>query len=467
MPTVNRLRFGCRRGCGRIARQAVLPLAALLLWHPLASAQELESPADSVATPPLITSVVITGNRQTKSHIILREIKSQVGTPFDPAVVEADRMRLLNLRLFSRVDIAGVPVADGVQLVISLEEAWYIYPYPIFFMNDRDWGKLSYGAGLLHYNFRGRRETLAVSGWAGYNPALQLDYGNPWMFNHANLFGRWNFYTQTVRNRFLTTARQEVNEKRWGGMFTLGRRFGLFNFFSLGFGYSSLRFDPQQVRNPRNNELLDLSGEDNRASVIASYLYDARDFYEYPRGGSYVNLWAKRVGFTPAAQRYWRYGVDVRRYRKIYQGVALAGRGMADLSSRQVPLDDLVNFGFRHRIRGHFYRQLHGENLALTSVELRVPLIPLRYHRLEQTRLFQDSLLGRYMRTLKFGVSAGLFADYGVIWNHAGGFDLDRGRGGFGAGLHIHMPYLNVLRLEAAFNEDGKLEGLVDVGVAF
>ncbi|NUM78186.1 hypothetical protein HUU40_27805, partial [candidate division KSB1 bacterium] len=108
-----------------------------------------------------------------------------------------------------------------------------------------------------------------------------------------------------------------------------------------------------------------------------------------------------------------------------------------------------------------------GENLALTSVELRVPLIPLRYHRLEQTRLFQDSLLGRYMRTLKFGVSAGLFADYGVIWNHAGGFDLDRGRGGFGAGLHIHMPYLNVLRLEAAFNEDGKLEGLVDVGVAF
>jgi len=37
MPTVNRLRSGCRHGFGRIARQAVLPLAAVLLWHPLAT----------------------------------------------------------------------------------------------------------------------------------------------------------------------------------------------------------------------------------------------------------------------------------------------------------------------------------------------------------------------------------------------------------------------------------------------
>ncbi|MDZ7266594.1 MAG: BamA/TamA family outer membrane protein [candidate division KSB1 bacterium] len=466
---MNRQCAGCRCDFHLPARsfRFWLPWVALLLGQPPALAQEPELAPDSLAPPALITSVVITGNRQTKAQIILREIKSQVGTVFDPEVVEADRMRLLNLRLFSRVDIAGVAVADGVQLVITVQEAWYIYPYPIFFMNDRDWGKLSYGAGLLHYNFRGRRETLAISGWAGYNPALQLDYGNPWMFNHANLFGRWSFSAQTERNRYLTTSRQEVNEKRLGGMFTLGKRFGLFNFFSLSFGYSSLRFEPQHVRDPRSNAMLDLGGADNRASVIASYLRDARDFHEYPRRGSYVSLWVKRTGFTATAQRYWRYGGELRRYRKIYRGVALAGRGMADFASRRVPLDDLVNFGFRHRIRGHFYRRLHGENLALASVELRVPLIPLRYHRLEESPLFQDSLIGRYMRTLKFGVSAGLFADYGVIWNHADGFTPDRGRAGFGAGLHLHMPFLNVLRLEAAVNEDGRLEGLVDVGVAF
>lgn len=456
----------------KIAVVVILVCAGNFVTGSPVAAQTQEAAAESLLTQPfdnapVITSLVITGNRHTKHHIILREIQVKVGDVLDPEVLEADRKRLLNLRLFSHVEIDGIPVEDGVQLIITVYESWYIYPYPIFFMNDRDWDKLSYGAGLLHYNFRGRRETLALSGWAGYNPSLQLDYGNPWMFGNANIFGRWRFYTQTVRNRFLSNAFQEVNEKRWGGNFTVGKRFGLFTFFSITAGYSSLRFTPESVHDPVDNEVIDLSGRDNRGSLVASFLYDARDFYEYPRAGTYALLWGKRVGLTTNYTPYWRYGFDVRRYQKIYKGLALGARGMADLSPSDVPLDDLVNFGYRNRIRGHFYRRLHGDNLAQAGLELRVPIIPLRYHRIDQNPLFQDTMFGRYFKTVKFGVSAGLFADYGVIWNHGEGFHPEDGRSGFGAGLHIHMPYLNVLRLEAAFNEDGKLEGLVDVGVAF
>ncbi|NUM74128.1 hypothetical protein HUU40_07190, partial [candidate division KSB1 bacterium] len=108
------------------------------------AAQTQEAEAESLQTQPfdnapVITSLVITGNRHTKHHIILREIQVKVGDVLDPEVLEADRKRLLNLRLFSHVEIDGIPVEDGVQLIITVYESWYIYPYPIFFMNDRDW----------------------------------------------------------------------------------------------------------------------------------------------------------------------------------------------------------------------------------------------------------------------------------------------------------------------------------------
>ena len=159
----------------------ILLLAPVLWLAGAARPQEAATTGDSTvispnSSPPRICAIIIAGNRRTKPHVILREMQSQVGKPADAEVLARDRKRILNLGIFSRVDIQGYRVAGGVEINVTVFESWFLYPYPIVFLNDREWNwdKLSYGAGLRHLIFGGRNETISASGWAGYNPAAQL-----------------------------------------------------------------------------------------------------------------------------------------------------------------------------------------------------------------------------------------------------------------------------------------------------
>lgn len=126
-----------------------------------------------------ITSIQIHGNEKTKAPVILREMKLSVGDSLDPHKLEQDQKRIQNLNLFNRVIILAEPEGKDVRLMVLVTEKWYLFPYPIFFINERDWSKLSYGAGLTHLNFRGRAETFSFLFWLGYNPIIRLDYTNP------------------------------------------------------------------------------------------------------------------------------------------------------------------------------------------------------------------------------------------------------------------------------------------------
>jgi len=457
------------------SKSLALPvMIALACQANMALAQFEPADVDSAEdATPNVTAIIVEGNQHTKTYVILREMKTAVGQPLDPELLAGDQKRILNLGLFERVEIEAAPAPAGVQIVVTVYEYWYLYPFPIFFVNDRDWGKLSYGAGLLHFNFRGRREVLSFSGWAGYNPSLQLDYSNPWMLGDTHLFGHLQIFTRKVQNRFLHDNDQDVDEKRLGANLSIGKRFGYFTFFSLHFGYSEIRFDPGTVLDAQGRNVvptLDPSGRDRLPTLGATFLYDGRDLHEYPRAGTYVRLWGRRTGFGDRFIHYYRYGFDLRRYQKISRNLSLAMRSMADLSHDEVPVHDLVNFGFKYRVRGHFYRRLHGDNLAMGSVELRVPILPWRYYSLTDESMPSGGLgnaVGRLTQNLKFGISAGLFVDYGIIWNREDEFQLDTGRGGAGLGLHFHVPFLDVLRFEGAVNEDGRIEGFVDIGASF
>jgi outer membrane protein insertion porin family len=420
-------------------------------------AQDEPIPSEDSELAPKVTRIEVQGNRHTKTHIILREMKTQVGDTLDIATLQDDQKRILNLGLFNRVEITPVPEPEGLQLVITVTERLYFFPFPIFFINEKSWKKASYGAGVVHTNFRGRGEVMAISGWAGYNPAINVDYSNPWLFGPSHLLTRVRFFAQRFRNRSFAIINRDVDEKRIGGSWSIGRRFGLFTYFSLNFGYSELKFDP-----PVPGQTLDPSGRDRLPSFGVFFAYDKRDLFEYPRSGVLLRLWAQRTGFNSDHIHYLRYGADLRGYKKIHRGLSLGGRVMTDLSSDKIPIYDRVFLGYTTRVRGHFNRRDEGENLALASVELRFPILPWRYFSINDVPMF-----GPYMQNMKFGLSAGIFADYGQVWFQNDRPKLSNGRRGFGAGLHIHLPYIYLLRLEWAINEDGKSERIVDFGVAF
>ncbi len=439
----------------------------------------------SGAISPRIAKILVSGNRFTKTQVIIREMQMEVGDTVDAGVLQEDQKRIYNLGLFSRVEIDSLQQPEGVHLLIGVSEyplyPFYVRPFLILHRNDNDWNKLSYGLGIAHLNFRGRNEKAVASAWAGYDPGVALDYSNPWLFGSTQLLTGFRFSIQRVRDLSFANIDSIVDQKRLGGNWSLGRRFGLFTYLSVNVGYTELKFNPpiKEALEPLNHEHLPSAG--------LAFVYDKRDLFEYPRSGVFAKLWAQRTGFNSQQVHFWRYGADLRGYKRIYRGLALGARVMTNLAQDEIPFYERVFLGYSTRVRGHFNGNENdqiqsrtiaslgnktnlfkdeGENLIFSSVELRFPILPVRYFSMNDMPGF-----GGYLQNLKFGLSAGIFLDYGRVWFQKPPPDRPRRvlppQLGYGAGLHIHLPYINLLRLELAFDEEGRSERIVDIGVAF
>lgn len=434
---------------------AIIPTLAFAQEHLPATTAPTTADSFSFARTNIV-AMVVQGNRRTKAETILREMSTQVGDSLDHEVVEADRKRIQNLGLFDRVDIQALSLEKGVLLLINVSERWYFFPFPIFFYNDNDAKKLSYGLGLVHLNFRGRAEQLQFAGWLGYDPGVQVSYHNPWVLGEARLFTTMRFYFLRQRSKSFQLVDREVDERQIGGAWSIGKRFALRTFISATFGYRQVKFDP-----PVPGETLSPLGDDRLPEVGMNFLYDARDLFEYPRDGVFIRVFGRRVGFGDPDIHYWRYGVDVRTYRPLIGGLSLCLRALSDLSSGRLPIYDRVFFGFTNRIRGHYYREIEGENLLFGSGELRLPLLAVRYYNMN------PGFLGQYARNLKFGVSVSAFADTGTLWFQGQEITTSNFLSGYGASLDVHLPYVELVRLGYAINDEGKGEGMVVLGVSF
>ncbi len=463
--------------CTRLTA-SMISLATIVLYlavstPALAQSRLPETTAGSTnALPPdRIRLILIQGNDKTREEIILREMKLHAGDKLDPEVMELDRLRIQNLGIFNRVEIDIVPTSTGAILVVSVSEMWYIFPYPIIFRNDRDWGRLSLGAGLLHTNFRGRRETIDFNGWLGFNPAVRLSYSNPWIFGKARFYTKVSIFARRVRNRSFDVLKSddlvsfEVNENRVGFKWTVGKRFGHTTFLDASVGYRRMTLSGVDTTTAflddlHNPPTISENGKDRLPTVGIALRYDSRDLWEYAHKGHYLSLWATKTGFSQTIN-YVRYGIDVRKYLPIGP-TTLAVRAATNLSGGDIPVYEEVQFGFLTRIRGHFRERKAGDNLAIGSAEFRFPILPLTYH---DWGPFQG--MGSYGTNFRFGVNGGLFADTGNLWRQGESLEKKSFISGWGAGLHIFLPYNALLRFEYAFNEDWDGQFIIDALMTF
>ncbi|MFQ5822687.1 MAG: BamA/TamA family outer membrane protein [bacterium] len=435
----------------------ILPFL-ILFWVAAASTQSIQKLADSssVINPKNILVVIVQGNEKTKEEIILREMKLNAGDKFDPVVAEDDRLRIQNLGIFNRVEMDAIPTRKGVILVVTVSEMWYLFPYPILFRNERDWSRISYGAGLLHTNFRGRREIIDFSFWLGFNPSVRLSYTNPWIFGNLKFYTRFSIYAKKVRNLSFTANNQDVDENHIGIYWKIGKRFGYFTFLDLNFGYRELTLSSNE-----NAKTLSPSGKDKLPSIGISITYDRRNLWEYAHRGHYINLWFKKTGWFGNVIDYLRYGADLRKYFPIGP-TTFAFRGATNLSHGTIPIYSEVHLGFLTRIRGHFSERSTGDNLVLGSAEFRFPIRKITYHNLG---LFES--MGRYGTNFRFGISGALFLDTGAVWFQNEKLTQNKFISGWGVGLHFFLPYMNILRVEYGFNEDWDGQIIIDAFVSF
>jgi hypothetical protein len=84
-----------------------------------------------------VSRIFIIGNERTREKIILRELSLKTGDVVFSAdlesILDLDRKKLLNTRLFNTVEIRSVELdVATVDIIIELNERWYTFPAPIF-----------------------------------------------------------------------------------------------------------------------------------------------------------------------------------------------------------------------------------------------------------------------------------------------------------------------------------------------
>jgi len=442
-----------------VARHAVsliLVLFAEFLFATISRAQ-LDSARTAMPSAPVVSGFAVMGNDITKAEIILRELTLQPGDTVSVEEIEYSKNRIYSLNLFNRVDITWPPM-DSTVLLIEVDERWFLYPVPLAGIVDRNWDQWYYGLGVKHENVRGWNEKLFGGFVLGYNPWATVSYSNPWIFGKQHMFMDAGFAWSRVVNKSRISQGEGPNfdEIHYRVNSSIGKRFD--NFRSV---WITAAWDLVTVSDHQAGRTLSEDGRDSYVSLGIGAKHDTRDLVEYPTEGLFAGASITKKGLGGGSVDMVTTVMDVRAYHLLPYGLSIGLRAFGIVGSGPaIPNYEHAYFGFSERIRGHFHRELEGESAAGMFAELRIPIVPRLYVHVPQVPV-------RQFRTWKLGLYGAVFTDAGMVWERKDRPTLERMHRGSGVGLHFLFPYGVVFRVDRAWDEEGRGEWILDVGVAF
>jgi len=401
-----------------------------------------------------IQNIHILGNRLTKDYVILREMSMKTGDTLAQDAINRDKDNIYNLGLFNKVDIEYYVRKDSASVYVIVSERWYIIPYPIVGMKYRDPSKLYYGAGFIHQNFRGQNEKIITNICFGYDRWITLNYQNPKVTSEDDIFISGVFAVQKLHSQSTSSGEYENSNVYVGG--TIGKRIGLYQTLSGSLGY-----EVWQVNDPQLHRTISSSGRDAFLSAAVQYRYDTRNNREYTTNGLLVSISASKSGFGESEMDLSSFSYDVRKFFGFGNGCGFGARTIGSFTwGGIIPPYRHVFFGYDERIRGYFYNVFEAENRIGANVELRLPILLPRYFEIDWVRVPE-------FQKLRYGVYFGIFADAGKLWSRTQVLSEQPWYSGYGAGLQFLLPYGFTIRTEAAINNLGNAEYMLDFDTSF
>jgi len=403
---------------------------------------------------PVIDTVIVVGNEKTEMYVIVDEMTLGPGSPVTQLQLAYDRDRIYSLGLFTSVDLQFDSVSVPRTLYVIVRERWHIIPQLIIGFRDGDPKKLYFGAGFLHNNLRGRNQKLYLSLAFGYDPAFALSYLDP-LFDHEHrLWLGVSLAYSRIRNRSVEAATSgDFDENHYDVSATLGKRFTLHERLGLRLGYSVIAVSEYEEGRTQSPD-----GTDNFLTVGLQYTLDTRDLAEYASRGAYTDLSVVKIGIGESEVNYGRAGFDLRRYEPTLFDITFVARGYGSLVfGGEVPSYGKAYLGYTERVRGYFSDVFEGDNVALGTVEFRVPIISPRVVQLSGLPIPKEFAVWR------LGLGLTFFADAGTTWLRGDVLTFSSFRSGYGAGLDFILPYSLMVRINYAFNDAGRGEFILDL----
>lgn len=417
--------------------QGVRGVAVLLVcWLAASAAHALTRDEVMASLEPLrgqtVTDLTLAGNHVTKDWVIAREIWTEVGDPLDLETVGEDIVRLENLAIFGSVIVTATPQAGGVALNYAFTEMPWIIPFPALSYTEEN--GFSVGLGVASPNFLGRKMSLSASFVVGGTTTYKFKGENPWITgNHVS--GGFEAWHQTRPNQLLD-FRQTSDMVALNGGTYLGET-GRLKFHG---GYYGVGSDKDGITlSSRNHDDLWHGG--------VSLGNDSRDSWRAPREGWKNEL---AVLYLGGDANTLAVDFDVNFYLPLSPGHTLASGPLLSFQSgdvgEEIPSYMQYFLGGANSVRGYkleeLGKELFGKNQLLYNLEYRWNFLPVR-----ALKIFKWSF--------GVGLQAAAFGDVGVVWDRSQDFSLDRTRAGFGAGLRLLLPGMEMMRFDVGMGQDG------------
>ncbi len=404
----------------------------------------------------VLDKIFIEGNKTTKPFVILRELPFKPGDTVSTREIEFGRERIYSTGLFTRVQVQPEPVSKNkIDLLIYVEERWYLWPYPVVGFQDRDFRRFYWGAGIMQLNFRGRDEQLAAMFALGYDPFGAVMFRSPSIGPRENYIVSMGASYSQGRNVGIQpgAASGEFNATFGELHADIGRRFGIFSTVTLGtsYNYVSRNSDTTGVT-------LSPTGTDVFASLKLSYTYDSRNLKNYATQGSYFYLALEKFGLGESVVDFGRLSFDARDYTSFLERLTLATRVHGDLAEGpRIPPYNHVFIGYFERIRGMFNTVSEGQSIVGANMELRIPIIKQMYIEIPDFPL-KEFISNRIALYWSF------FADAGETTGKGLHVNIDNALYGYGGGLSLLLPYDVILQFDYARGSDRHWEFIFDFG---
>jgi outer membrane protein assembly factor BamA len=409
----------------------------------------------------VVDSIRITGNDKTKDFIILRELNFQIGDTISQTRLHYNRERVFSLGLFNRVEVFIMTHEEYHTILIDVEETWYIYPIPFWYVEKSSLDNSTVGLNLVWKNFRGRNATLRSSIGIGYDSFVSVQYDNPALFFDSGIGFTFGFGYSKTSNRNEEAKRivgKDFNYKIIKGNVGFYQRIDQYNMVGISVGYDNWQLGII----PESKLTASGTSVDNYPWISTYYSYDSRDLKQFSQNGLLVNGNLLHKGFNIKGSNYNIAEIDLRMYRRLIGDFTSKWRTKyRQAFGGNVPFYDYSFLGYSDKIRGHSDDYVEGENSLLTSVEFSYPIIK------EWNVSFDLPLVPTSLTSARIAMFVHAFADAGTTFNNGDPLFLNRFNSGYGLGLTFLILPFNAIRFEYAINELGKGEFLFATGFSF
>ncbi len=449
----------------------------LLLIILLVSCLKVSSQNSQAASLIIIETIKTEGNKITKENIIKRELTFETGDTISlnklHRAVEKSKDNLLNTSLFNFVEINTVVHENKhASIIISLEERWYIWSYPIFehadrnfsnFIKDRDWDRINYGGFLTAYNLRGRNELLKIKARYGYKEQYAITYLIPYLDNKKKhgitFFMAKNRQKQIAYNNDKNKPLYVSNNAEY--LFqsnTILLRYILRNRLYLkhylGFSYNTVLIS-DTVAALNNNYFENKHLSCKYLELTYSLVYDNRNLAYYPTKGTYWRIDISKKGINSRQDvNIFNIFSEISAYVKLNKRIFFASKtsGVKTVGESNAYYFDNA-LGFDQTLRGYEYYVIYGQHYFIFKNSLKYNIIPTK---IKSIKAMPFSKFNK----IHYSVYFDMFFDSGYVWDNKyfslNNYMSNKYLFSGGVGLNFVTYYDKVLTLEFSINKFGE-----------